>query len=103
MILRRLFSWFLRPVRANKPFQIKPTMLAMEALEERMVPASHTLSIVSPELVGRVPDAELAGTTVITLDASGDAIGQLSRARRQLWLRRRRHDRPHRRALDGLA
>ncbi len=42
--------------------------------------ACGAISIVSPELQGRVPQAELAGSTVITLDAGRDAIEQISQA-----------------------
>ena len=42
--------------------------------------ACGAVSIVSPELQGRVPQAELAGSTVITLDAERDAIEQISQA-----------------------
>ena len=81
MVFRRLIAWFFRlPARRAKAVRIHPARLAMEVLEDRAVPASHTLAIVSPELMGRVPAAELANATVVALDPSRDALAQIDAA-----------------------
>ena len=83
MVFRRLIAWFFRlPARRAKAVRIHPARLAMEVLEDRAVPASHTLAIVSPELMGRVPAAELANATVVALDPSRDALAQIDAALR---------------------
>lgn len=47
MVFRRLIAWFFRlPARRAKAVRIHPARLAMEVLEDRAVPASHTLAIV---------------------------------------------------------
>ncbi len=42
--------------------------------------AGSELVLISRELLGRVPEEELAGTTVFTLDESVDLIGQMTEA-----------------------
>ena len=91
--LRRFLNRFLRISSSqrgsSRPRLGKTRRFALESLEERLNPAPvfslrelvdspTSLVIISPDVLGQVPERELEGSRVVVLNPGADAIGQIT-------------------------
>ena len=80
-LFRSIFGSF--NLRRSQIVRFQTSKLTLERLESREVPAAainQSLVILSPDIAASVPREELAGSRVIILDASKDAVSQIGHA-----------------------